>query len=80
MTPDGEPRSVQRELMAGHAARAAEAATGLTSHVAPGVSGGHGRTAITFFLGSSRVYFPLPSSVWPTTAILPCLANFLIPL
>jgi polyphosphate kinase len=24
--PDGEPRSVQRELMAGHAARAAEAA------------------------------------------------------
>ena len=25
--PDGEPRSVQRELMAGHAARAAEAAT-----------------------------------------------------
>jgi polyphosphate kinase len=26
--PDGEPRSVQRELMAGHAARAAEAAAG----------------------------------------------------
>jgi polyphosphate kinase len=25
--PSGEPRSVQRELMAGHAARAAEAAT-----------------------------------------------------
>ena len=25
-SPDGEPRSVQRELMAGHAARAAEAA------------------------------------------------------
>jgi polyphosphate kinase len=26
LSPDGEPRSVQRELMAGHAARAAEAA------------------------------------------------------